>query len=192
MLDPISPLSVRDVGHPESARKHPLVEVTYPAVTNPPLRVRRPYVYKTTITFGDTDLFRSVYFLNYLKIAGIVRELWVRDCVPNFNHHLDNGLLLITRNVSCDYIKPLFVFDMIRCEMTVERLRITSAELVFSFYKEGSDDLHAVGRHKIVLADRNQKLCPMPKDIFEAAKLIQWDAPEPQPRKTLPKTALTR
>src|SRR2546423_9644932 len=118
MLDTISPLSVRDIGQPEASRKHPLVEVNYPAVTTSPVRVSRPYVYKTTITFGDTDLFRSVYFLNYLKIAGIVRDLWFRDCVPNFGQHLDNGLLLITRNVSCDYIKPLFVFDLIRCELT--------------------------------------------------------------------------
>lgn len=191
MLDPITPLSVREIGLSEASGKLPLVEVKYPAVTTAPAKVRRPYVYKTTITFGDTDLFRSVYFLNYLKIAGTVRELWVRDCVPNFNQHFDNGLLLITRNVSCDYIKPLFVFDTIRCEMTVERLRITSAELVFSFFKDGTDDLHAIGRHKIVLADRSQKLCPMPKDIFEAAKQILWEAPAPSPRKTLPKSALT-
>ncbi len=169
---------------------NPLVEFSYPFEAYAPLAVRRPYVYKTTITFGDTDLFRSVYFLNYLKIAGVVRELWVRDCVPNFDRHLEDGLLLITRNVSCDFIKPLFVFDVIRCEMTVERLRITSAELVFHFYKDNTDELHAMGRHKIVLADHTQKLCPMPKDFHEAAKNILWEVGDPPPRKVQPKTSI--
>ena len=168
----------------------PSVELTFPVDASAP-GIRRPYVYKTTITFGDTDYFRSVYFLNYLKIAGVVRELWVRDSVPNFDQHLEQGLLLITRNVSCDFIKPLFVFDVIRCEMTVERLRITSAELVFHFYKDSTNELHAMGRHKIVLADRTQKLCPMPKDFFEAAKRIQWDVADPLPRKNLPKISVT-
>lgn len=159
-----------------------------PVRMNEPPPARRPYIYKTTVTFGDTDFFKSVYFLNYLKIAGVVRELWVRDCVPNFGRHLEMGLLLITRNASCDFIKPLFVFDVIRCEMTVERLRITSAELVFQFYHDTTDELHAVGRHKIVLADQTQKLCPMPKDFHDAASRIQWEGGDLPPKKIKPKT----
>jgi acyl-CoA thioesterase FadM len=173
------------------SQTNPMVEIKFPVETCAAQRIRNPYLYKTTITFGDTDCFRSVYFLNYLKIAGVVRELWVRDCVPNFGQHLEKGLLLITRNVSCDFIKPLFVFDVIRCEMTVERLRITSAELVFHFYKDSTNELHAMGRHKIVLADQNQKLCPMPKDFHEAAKNIQWEEVVPAARKTLSRTSIT-
>lgn len=181
-----SPLRVQDL-----SQTNPPIEINFPVDANAVPRIRKPYVYKTTITFGDTDCFRSVYFLNYLKIAGVVRELWVRDCVPNFGQHLEKGLLLITRNVSCDFIKPLFVFDVIRCEMTVERLRITSAELVFHFYKDSTNELHAVGRHKIVLADDSQKLCPMPKDFHEAAKNIQWDDVIPPARKAQPRVSIT-
>jgi len=133
----------------------------------------KPYIYKTTVTIGDTNCFQNVYFLNYLKITGFVRELWVKDCVQNFDTHLASGLMLINSSASCDFIKDFFVFQPIRCEMSVQKLKHASGELVFRFFHDVTNELHAEARHKIVFADRSHKICAMPEDFRNAAEDIE-------------------
>ena len=65
----------------------------------------KSFEYRTTVTIGDTNLFQNMYFANYFKVQGRVRELWVHECVPNAVKHLSEGLILITKSAHCDYKK---------------------------------------------------------------------------------------
>jgi len=127
------------------------------------------FIHKSVVTIGDTNCFGNVYFLNCLKLSGAVRELWVGSCVKNAAGHLAGGLLLATRNVSCDFIKDYFLFDPIRCEMNVRTIKHASAELEFRFYHDQTNELHAQARHTIVFADRSHKICPILEDFRRAA-----------------------
>jgi enediyne biosynthesis thioesterase len=133
----------------------------------------KSYTYKSVVTIGDTNCLGNVYFLNHLKLSGMVRELWLGSAVQNVGEHLAGGLLLVTHSVSCDFMKDFFVFDPIRCEMIVRNVKRASAELVFRFYHDQTNELHAVARHTIVFADRAHKICPMPDDFRRAARQIE-------------------
>jgi len=131
------------------------------------------FIYKSVVTIGDTNCLGNVYFLNFLKLSGTMRELWLGSAVRNVGQHLAGGLVLITHSVSCDFMKDFFVFDPIRCEMNVRNLKRASAELVFRFYHDHTGALHAEARHTIVFADRSHKICPIPEDFRQAALQIE-------------------
>ncbi len=131
------------------------------------------YTYKSVVTIGDTNCLGNVYFLNFLKLSGTMRELWLGSAVQNVGQHLAGGLVLITHSISCDFIKDFFVFDPIRCEMNVRNIKRASAELWFRFYHDQTGELHAEARHTIVFADRSHKICPIPEDFRHAAQQIE-------------------
>jgi len=96
-----------------------------------------------------------MYFANYIKLTGIVRELFVRDCVELFAESFHNGLVLITRNACCDYIKPFHLFDIIDIQLYFTSVRKASVDLMFHFYKQDTQEIHAKSTQTIVFADGN-------------------------------------
>ncbi len=52
------------------------------------------YVHKAVVTIGDTDFMQGMYFINFLKLEAVTRELWMMECVPGCSEDLANGLVL--------------------------------------------------------------------------------------------------
>lgn len=125
--------------------------------------------YETTITIGDTDLMKAVYFAHFFKLQGIVRELWVLNAVPNSRRHLAEGLVLITKSASCEYHRNIHLFDRVVCKMQIRNLRAASSELVFRFYHAITGELHAEGLQKVAFMRADGRLCRMPTDFRVAA-----------------------
>jgi len=132
--------------------------------------------YRTVVTLGKTNATTNVYFVEYFALQGVVRELWVKECVPNALNHFANGLILSTKNAHCDFKKPFFMFDTILCRMHIEDLQRVSAKLVFDFYKAEDMQLHATGSQVIVFKDKNRKTCRMPEEFKIAAQAILWSS----------------
>jgi acyl-CoA thioesterase FadM len=131
--------------------------------------------YRMVVTLGKTNATTNVYFVEYFAIQGVVRELWVKHCVPNAQNHFAKGLILSTKSARCDFKKPFFLFDTILCRMHVEDLQRVSAKLVFDFYREDGDvEPHATGSQIIVFKDMNRKTCRMPDDFKRAGEAICW------------------
>jgi acyl-CoA thioesterase FadM len=108
-----------------------------------------------------------MYFANHFKLAGIARELWVRDHVLGALDAMRHGLVLITREARCLYHKDFFLYDPIRLELWFENSRNASVDIHFAFYHDGTNELHAEGRQTIVFAGPDHKVCRMP-DIFRS------------------------
>jgi len=127
------------------------------------------YEYRTRVTIGDTNLLQNMYFLNFFKIQGIARELWVNERVENGAESLRNGLVLITRSAQMRFIKDFFLYERILVHVQVRNIREVRAELVFKFYNESTMELHAEGYQEIVFANSDHKICRMPENFKKAA-----------------------
>lgn len=49
------------------------------------------FEYKSTVTIGDTNVMKNMYFLNFFKLQGIARELWVKSAVDGGGRRFSTG-----------------------------------------------------------------------------------------------------
>lgn len=138
------------------------------------------YKYCTTVTLGDTNVMQNMYFGNTFKLTGIVRELWIRDCVEDYSATLSSGTLLFTKEASCEFKKSFYLFDDIEIHLQFCNIRGASADLVFSFYKKGTSYLHALARQTVVFADQNQKITRIPANFLNSFRAYSIPAREKQ------------
>lgn len=125
------------------------------------------FEYEYTVTMGDVNAMGNCYFLKYFELQGHVRELWLKQHVPDFDSLLTNHLLS-TRSAHCDYKVPFYLYDIIVVRLHVSDLQRVSANLHFDFYRKGSDILHAVGEQRVVCKDTARKTCKMPRALTDA------------------------
>ena len=142
------------------------------------------YDYEKLMTIGDTNAMQNVYFAEYFKVQGTVRESWVYNAVPNALQVFKDGLILSTKSAHCEYRKPFFVYDIMLCRMHIEEIHRVSAKLVFEFYNKKTMALCAFGWQLVVFKDANRKTCRIPDDFVKAAKAIEW-TPEQVRERTL-------
>ena len=126
------------------------------------------YEYKTTVTIGDTNALQNMYFLNFFKLQGIVRELWVKNKVSNGFEDLANGMILITKDARCNFKKNLFLYDDITVRLYISHIGRTNMRLNFQFYNSATNELHAEGNQTIVFADKTHRIIPIPDNWKEA------------------------
>ncbi|MBA8884486.1 acyl-CoA thioesterase [Dokdonella fugitiva] len=123
------------------------------------------YVYRTTVTIGDTNLLQNMYFANHFKLTGVARELWVRDHVPEALEAMRQGLILITREATCLYHRDFYLYDPVRVELWVENMRQASADMRFALYHDVTNELHAEAKQTIVFAGPDHKICHIPESF---------------------------
>ena len=130
------------------------------------------YVYRSTVTIGDTNLLQNMYFANHFKLTGAARELWVREHVPGALEAMRKGLVLITREAGCLYHKDFYLYDQIRLELWFENARNASIDIRFDFYHEETNELHAEAKQTIVFAGPDHKVCRIPEPFRSASALF--------------------
>ena len=132
------------------------------------------YIYKTTVTIGDTNIFQNMYFVNFFKIQGEVRELWVRDCVEGYRESLQGNLILVTYRASFQFLRDFFLFDNLVVKMQFTLIRRASTDILFHFYKDSCSNIYAEGRQTIVFLDRSQNFIKIPENFKKA--IIKYSA----------------
>jgi acyl-CoA thioesterase FadM len=133
------------------------------------------YEYQMMVTFGDTNAMQNLYFAEYFKIQGTVRERWVYDCIPGALDNIQNGMILSTKSAHCDFMKNFYPFETLLCRMHTEELRKVRVKLVFEFFNKATMDLHAIGWQTIVFKDQNRKTIKMPQNFWDAGKRFLWE-----------------
>lgn len=127
------------------------------------------YVYRATVTVGDTNMLQNVYFANYFKYQGIVRELWFHEAIDNGFKSFGNGMIIVTKSAENEFVRDFYATDTMRIELQVSAVHKASVELVFRFYKDETGDLHAVGRQKLVFVNGNHRICRIPEEFRNRA-----------------------
>ncbi len=128
------------------------------------------YEYKTTVTIGDTNALQNMYFLNFFKLQGIVRELWVKKHVKNGFQDMANGMMLITKDARCNFMKDFYLFDDIIVKLNFTKIVKTNTRLNFEYFNAKTKELHARGSQTIVFADHQHNVIKIPDNWEQAIK----------------------
>jgi len=132
--------------------------------------MNKTFEYKTTVTIGDTNAMQNMYYLNFFKLQGIVRELFVKKNVKSGFQDLINGMLLITKDARCNFKKDFFLYDDITVKLNFTKIRKTSIRANFDFVHSKTKELHATGSQTIVFADNQHNVIKIPDNWADAAK----------------------
>jgi enediyne biosynthesis thioesterase len=100
---------------------------------------RNYYEIKFVTTFADTNVVGNIYFANYILWQGKCRELFLHEFCPDVVKEIENGLALVTLDLSCRFVEQLRALETVVIRMYVEELSNTRMLLSFHYYRvEGS------------------------------------------------------
>jgi acyl-CoA thioesterase FadM len=134
--------------------------------------MKKIFEYKTTVTIGDTNALQNMYYLNFFKLQGIVREIFVKKHVKNSLKDMQNGLILITKDARCNFHKDFYLFDDITVKLNYSKVGKTNTRLNFEYYNTKTKELHANGSQTIVFANHQHKVVKIPDNWREAIDLF--------------------
>ena len=122
---------------------------------------------KVRIYYEDTDSGGVVYYANYLKYYERARTEYLRSY--NFNQSIlkkEKNLVFAVSEINVNYIKPLFLDDVIKVTCSIEKISKTSINFVQRITNQ--DDIGISSAHcKIVCLNENFKPTKIPDVIAD-------------------------
>lgn len=97
------------------------------------------YEYSFVATFEETNLVGNIYFANYVLWQGKCREMFLYEYCPDVIEKINEGLLLITLDLSMQYLSQLFAFDTVIMRMALESQSATRLLMTFDYYRLEAD-----------------------------------------------------
>jgi len=131
------------------------------------------YEYRFIATFEETNLVGNIYFANYALWQGKCREMFIYEYCPDVVKEINNGLGLITLDLSLQYVSQLFAFDTVVMRMSLEAQSESRLLMNFEYYREEAGKLTLVCKgHQATAAMRevDGKMVPVhfPDSMIEA------------------------
>jgi enediyne biosynthesis thioesterase len=114
--------------------------------------VRKPYYeYRHVVSFEETDLVGSVYYVNYVRWQDRCREMFLLEHAPDVLEELRRDLKLSTVDSEYEQVAEISAFDEISIRMRLEELTQTQISLAFDYVRlhEGAKELIARGRQRV-------------------------------------------
>ncbi|WP_340200604.1 acyl-CoA thioesterase [Ascidiimonas sp. W6] len=116
------------------------------------------FEYRFITTFEETNLVGNIYFANYVVWQGKCREMFIHEYCPDVVDAINDGLGLITLDLSAQYVSQLFAFDKVVMRMSLEAQSSSRLMMNFQYYKdEGNGSLTLVCKgHQATAAMREE------------------------------------
>lgn len=115
------------------------------------------FEYRFTTTFEETNLVGNIYFANYVLWQGKCREMFINEYCPDVADAINDGLGLITLDLSAQYVSQLFAFDKVVMRMSLEAQSASRLMMNFEYYKDEGGHLTLVCRgHQATAAMREE------------------------------------
>jgi acyl-CoA thioester hydrolase len=116
------------------------------------------------VYFEDTDAAGIVYYANYLKFAERARTDMLRGRgISHADMMTQDGLVLVVRRCTIDYLKPAKLDDMLTVETDVAKLGGASVDLVQRVLRGG--ELLVELKVLVVCIDRNGRPARIPEYV---------------------------
>jgi enediyne core biosynthesis thioesterase len=113
------------------------------------------YEYRFKTTFEETNVVGNIYFANYALWQGKCREMFLYDYCRDILQDINDGLALITTDLSLQFISQLFAFDEVVIRMTLGAHSQSRLMMEFEYFREHEDQLTLVCRgHQATVAMR--------------------------------------
>ncbi len=133
----------------------------------------RAYKYRHIVSFEETNLVGNVYYLNHLRWQGRVRELFLKEHVPEILEELKKDLVLVTVRVACEYYAELSAFAEVEIRMYAVQILHNRITLRFDYFllEDEREQLIARGEQQIACLRREGEHMvptPLPKALQAA------------------------
>jgi enediyne core biosynthesis thioesterase len=126
-------------------------------------------VFRTEIfvNLGETNATGNVYFSNFIKYQGVVRERLLVEHIPQIGKIMqESGIRLVTVDTYHKYKKNGYFGDFIIGELTVKEIKGGQAKIIIRFKRKSDGGLLGEGYQRFCCVDRSGKVMKMPK-LFE-------------------------
>lgn len=131
------------------------------------------FTYKHLVYFNETNSMRGVvYFSNYVKWQGMVREEFLLKTVPQWalmmQEVINGNLNMITVEEHSHFIQHAFFGDQITIKIHATELRKLSFKIMFEMTKSDSEDVIYNGWQKLAFDDCKGNFIPIPESLMKS------------------------
>lgn len=123
----------------------------------------RKYRTEIFISLESTNAFRNVYFANYFKFQGIVREKMLLDHISNINSIFEEGISLVTIDAYNRFKRNAYFGDVLVAEVTVSEIKTREAELKINFINKFTGKIIGEGYQRFCCVNKEHKVIKLPK-----------------------------
>ncbi len=128
------------------------------------------FVYHHRILFNETNAAGGVvYFSNYSKWQGMMRELWFVDVVEDWKDIMiassTGKLNMITVEEHSHFIKHAYFGDRLEMQLRMTNAKSYSFEMIFLIYNDTTKELLYEGMQKLAFDDFKGKFIPIPNTM---------------------------
>jgi enediyne core biosynthesis thioesterase len=108
------------------------------------------------VSFEETNVVGNVYYVNYLRWQGRVRELFLKQNAPEILAEIQSGLALVTTRCSCDFFAELAPFDEVIIRMRLMAVAQNRISMAFEYWrpKSNGEELVARGEQEVACMSR--------------------------------------
>jgi len=126
----------------------------------------KTFSYETSIKFHETDAAGRLFFAHQLKLAHDAYEAFLQASgLPLADVIRDRPFALPIVHAESDYLKPLFVGDAIRIELTVARIGESSFTLNYTFFNAAGEKVGEASTVHVAVDEKNGRKIPLPEEL---------------------------
>jgi enediyne biosynthesis thioesterase len=116
----------------------------------------RSYEYRHIVAFEETNLAGNVYYTNHLRWQGRCREMFLKQHAPDILKAFEEGFVLVTISVSCEYLAELSAFDEVIIRMQLGAIKQNRIQMLFEYWKQipEGEQLVARGQQQVACMQR--------------------------------------
>jgi acyl-CoA thioesterase FadM len=134
----------------------------------------KQFIYNHLVYLNETNAMGGVvYYSNYSKWQGIVREAFFIRCVPEWQQILAEVLKgnvgMITVEEYSSFIHHAYFGDEIVIKAVAKDIQKFNFKIAYEMTKEGQQEIIYQGWQKIAFSDNKGKFIPIPEPFLKAA-----------------------
>ena len=135
--------------------------------------MNKTFVYKHIVYFNETNSMGGVvYFSNYVKWQGMVREAFLQNAVPGWKTIMREVMAgrvnMITAEEHSRFTHHAFFGDEITIKIYATEVHKLSFKIIFEMTKNSSSELIYTGWQKLAFDDFKGNFIPIPEALLNA------------------------
>ena len=132
------------------------------------------FEHRKIVTIGETNMEGNVYWLNFCRWFGEVRELFLLSLLPpevNVAEFLKlNEIAIVTCDIGMDFLKPAFFTDRIIVRINTSNFGRCRLDILVEIENETSGEVIARGKQKLAfVSTASRRFVPIPDALRQPA-----------------------
>ncbi len=128
---------------------------------------KKMFCFEKTVYLADVDLFGSTYFARYFDWQGMAREEFFKQAIGDINNFLKLKIRIVTIEAYIKYLSGIKVFDKIIIKVYPDNIKVTTFDLIFSYFNKKTKRIVATGKQRIGFVNEKGAIVPIPKKLKE-------------------------